>query len=264
MKKYPLFSFFILSFAITWGLGGLYLLLPHRLAGAFGPMSTSNPIFIMAVWAPSISGFIVTLVTEGIHGAASLLKRFFPGRASPFWYMAVIFTVPVCGILINLVSGNDIGLFTIRFSPLLAFLFINLITGPLGEEFGWRGFALPRLLRRYSPLVASLILGTLWGLWHLPSFFVSGLPQGGIQFPLFLLGALVLSVAVTWIFIHTGGSIFFSFLLHYTVNFSLTIIAVPFLHLTLLNTGFVLAIVLFSGWDLGRSRIRDNNTGIHG
>jgi membrane protease YdiL (CAAX protease family) len=264
MKKHPLLSFFLLSFAITWGLGGFYLLLPRRLAEIFGPMSTSNPLFIIAVWAPSISGFIVTAVTEGKQGAAGLLKRFLPGRASFFWYMAAVFAVPVCSILINLVSGSNIELFSIRFFPLLTFLFINLVTGPLGEEFGWRGFALPKLLRRYSPLVASLVLGTVWGLWHLPSSFISELPQGGIQFPLFFLGALVLSVVVTWIFIHTDGSIFFSFLLHYTVNFSLTIIAVPFLYLTLLNAGFALAIILFSGWDLGKSRMGDNTTGVHG
>jgi hypothetical protein len=62
----------LLSFAITWGLGGFYLLLPRRLAEIFGPMSTSNPLFIIAVWAPSISGFIVTAVNEGKQGAAGL------------------------------------------------------------------------------------------------------------------------------------------------------------------------------------------------
>jgi hypothetical protein len=108
-------------------------------------------------------------------------------------------------------------------------------------------------LKRFSPTVASLILGAVWGLWHLPSFLVSGLPQGGVQFPVFFLGALTLSVLAAWLFIHSRGSIFFSFLLHYAVNFSLMVLTIPFLHLSLLQTALAVIVLAVFGWDLGRT-----------
>ena len=255
MRKHPLAAFFVLSFAITWGLGALLLAFPDSLTRIFGPMSTQNPVFILAVWAPSLSAFIVTGLTEGRVGVARLLKRFLPGPAGLRWYLLAIPAVPACGILINLATGSETGLFATSTNSLLTFLFINLITGPLGEEFGWRGFALPRLLQAHSPLIASLVLGIIWALWHLPSFFVSGLPQGGTQLSLFFLGAIALSIIMTWQYLRVNGSIFFGFLLHYSVNFTLSMITTPFLYLTLLQTAVALLLCVAYGSDLGRSRL---------
>src|SRR5574337_857223 len=65
-------------------------------------------------------------------------------------------------------------------------LFYLLTTGPLGEELGWRGFALPRLLKRFNPFVASLVLGAIWGVWHLPSFYLAGMVQARLALPIFI------------------------------------------------------------------------------
>jgi membrane protease YdiL (CAAX protease family) len=250
MRKRPLGAFFVLTFAITWGLGALLFAFPDALTRIFGPMSTQNPVFILAVWAPTLSAFIVTGISEGKAGVLRLLRRFLPGSAGLSWHLLPILAVPACGILINLVTGSETGLFTVSSNALLTFLFINLITGPLGEEFGWRGFALPRLLRTHSPLVASLVLGIIWAFWHLPSFFVSGLPQGGVQLPLFFLGALALSIIMTWLYLRADGSIFFGFLLHYSVNFTLSMITTPFLYLTLLQSAVALLLCVVYGSDL--------------
>jgi membrane protease YdiL (CAAX protease family) len=255
MKKHPLAFFFLLSFLITWGLGGLFFLVPELLTRVFGPMSTHNLLFILAAWAPSISAFVVTAVTEGGAGLVRLLKRFSPGRAGFVWYPLALLGVPACSLLVNLATGSPIALFGMGARTLLGLLLINLATGSLGEEFGWRGLALPRLLRRYSPVVASLLLGAIWALWHLPSFLISGLPQGGIQFPVFFLAALALSVLVAWVFIRTEGSIFFSFLIHYGANFSLMVLTIPFLHLSLLQTALAVIVLAFFGWDLGRAKM---------
>ena len=98
--------------------------------------------------------------------------------------------------------------------------------GPLGEEPGWRGFALPRLQSRYGALWGSLLLGLLWGGWHLPDFLTAA--QGGgpgtglaaflVNFPTFMLLVLSLAILLTWIYNHTGGSIFISTLAHASVN----------------------------------------------
>jgi hypothetical protein len=102
-----------------------------------------------------------------------------------------------------------------------------LVTGPLGEELGWRGYALPRLLKQFSPLIASLILGAIWGVWHLPSFYISSLVQSGLSLPVFLCFAMINSILITWIFQHTGWSVLAIVLFHYAVNFSLSIIGAP-------------------------------------
>ena len=80
-------------------------------------------------------------------------------------------------------------------------------TGPLGEEFGWRGFALPRLLQRPSALAAALILGVVWWAWHLPLFFISSMSQWELSIPVFLLNVLALSVIMTWLYRRTQGDL---------------------------------------------------------
>ena len=255
MKKLPLLSFFLLSFAITWGLAALFLIIPNTLTKIFGPISLSNPIFILAVWAPTISGFTVTAWISGRPGVIALLKRFSPGLASPIWYLLVILVVPLAGIAVNLITGTAIGLTTISLSSLMAFLFINLITGPLGEEFGWRGFALPRLLERFSPFVASLVLGIIWAFWHLLAFIISGALQQGIQLPFLFLGALSMSFIITWVFLHVRQSIFFSFLFHYVVNFTLNEILIPFWQMSLLLAAIAAIVLAVFGWDLGKAKI---------
>ena len=118
---------------------------------------------------------------------------------------------------------------------------------------GWRGFALPRLLRRFNPFIASLLLGAVWGIWHLPSFFVSGLPQAGLQIPVFLLGALALSVTATWIVVHARGSVFLSVLLHFSANFTLTVLAVPLLPFSVFLAALSLVLLLVYGPRISRA-----------
>lgn len=109
------------------------------------------------------------------------------------------------------------GLALIFTSYLPLLLTYNFII-PLGEEPGWRGFALPRLQAKYGPLLGSVILGTLHGLWHLPAFFVNGTSSLGsfsfIGFALFIVSAIGLTLAFTWVFNNVGGSPLLMILLH--------------------------------------------------
>jgi CAAX protease family protein len=90
----------------------------------------------------------------------------------------------------------------------------------VGEELGWRGYALPGLLPRRSALTASLMLGVLWGAWHLPTFFVPGAPQYGLPFPAFMILTVAYSVLITWLYLHTEGSVLIATLLHGAINLS--------------------------------------------
>lgn len=88
------------------------------------------------------------------------------------------------------------------------------IKGPI-EEFGWRGFALPLLQRRYTPFVAALVVGVVWGFWHFPAFLLSGAPQAGWSFPAFFTGSIALSVIMTPMFNAFRGSILLPALFHF-------------------------------------------------
>jgi hypothetical protein len=90
----------------------------------------------------------------------------------------------------------------------------------VGEELGWRGYALPLLLEKRSAVTASLILGVLWGLWHLPTFLVPGTPQYGLPLTAFVLLTIEYSILMTWVFLHTLGSVLIATLFHGAINLS--------------------------------------------
>lgn len=88
----------------------------------------------------------------------------------------------------------------------------------VGEELGWRGFALPSLLQKRSAFAASLILGVLWSAWHLPTFLVPGTPQYGKSIIAFVLMTTVYSVLLCWIYLHTAGSVLIATMAHGAMN----------------------------------------------
>jgi membrane protease YdiL (CAAX protease family) len=96
---------------------------------------------------------------------------------------------------------------------------VLLLGGPLGEEFGWRGFALPALQDRLGWRTASLGLGLVWGMWHLPLFYIDGTAQARIPFVLFLLSVVAMSVVFAWLVNRTAGSVVAALLLHTAINF---------------------------------------------
>jgi uncharacterized protein len=194
------------------------------LEAVFGKISGANPLFYVAVYAPSLSALIVTAYTGGVSGLRELLSRLLRWRVGLRWYLTVFFGVPLL-LLGSAALGAWFSGELLKFGPshwklALYPMLISLLTdpGPLGEELGWRGFALPRLLERRSALSASLILGLVWGHWHLPAFFISGLPQSRFSLPAFLVSVMALSVLMTWVFQNTQGSVLLAVLIHWLFN----------------------------------------------
>jgi membrane protease YdiL (CAAX protease family) len=224
MRKRPLLLFFVLTFAITWGLGACYAMFPDRLVALFGPISNANPLFYVAVYAPSLSALIVTAYVDGIPGLRELLSRLLRWRVGLQWYLIVFLGMPSLIVgsaaLTAWFSGESFDFEKGRRPWALYPILLSLVLdpGPLGEELGWRGFALPRLLHRHSALTASVIVGLIWGLWHLPAFFISGLPQNQLSLPAFFVGCVALSVLMTWVYQHTQGSLLFAILIHWLFN----------------------------------------------
>jgi membrane protease YdiL (CAAX protease family) len=232
-ERQALVAYFALTFAITWGIAAFILLRPSLVEALFGKMSSSNPVFIVAVAGPTMAATVVTFTCSGWSGPRALYSRIIQWRFGIRWYAILLVGLPIICLVTSRVTGSRPS--GALYSPtlFLGLLLNQLLLGPLGEELGWRGFALPRLLRRLNPLVASLLLGTIWGIWHLPAFFVSGLPQSGVSIPLFLFGALCMSILATWIFQHTSGSVLSVVLFHYIANVSTSLFATPFPAFTL-------------------------------
>jgi membrane protease YdiL (CAAX protease family) len=204
-RRNTLIAFFVLAFALSW--------YPWVIALARGRTTGPNP------FGPFVAAMIITGIISGRSGLREFFSRLVRCRVGAKPY-AMIFLTPILVCLvaagITLCLASPASVFSIeklREVPerfLLIFLFIGL-----GEEPGWRGFALPQLQTKYSPLIASLILAPVWALWHLPLV--------GNEFPWPIVPAFVLSLfgatfMLTWLFNRTNGSVLLPMLFHATVN----------------------------------------------
>jgi uncharacterized protein len=151
------------------------------------PLVSVSPLMgLPALFGPAFAAIIVVVVTQGKTGLKDLLSRLVRWRVGARWY-AIALGLPT--VLALTTAGVQLllgGSAAIQFGG-LSVLNIVLFVFVVGEELGWRGYALPRLLATKSALVASLILGVLWGAWHLPTFFVPGAPQYGLPFSAFVI-----------------------------------------------------------------------------
>ncbi|MHB1137020.1 MAG: CPBP family intramembrane glutamic endopeptidase [Coriobacteriia bacterium] len=208
---------FILTFAITWGLGMLYVSVP-QVEQIFGPMSATSRIFLLMVWAPAIASFALIVRHYGWQGLGKFLRRLTLWRMPLGWWAFIALGMPALFYAAAAMSGTLPTSFP--FDPWYAVfpaLGLTLITGPV-EEIGWRGVALPVLQRRFSPLAAALLIGAVWGVWHAPSFLMSGSPQDGWAFGPFFVSLLAASVIMTAMFNASRGSLLTDMLFHFTMN----------------------------------------------
>jgi membrane protease YdiL (CAAX protease family) len=208
--KHSIIFFFILSYAFM-------------IVGVLLKLFTPIPqiiYWIITAWSPTISALILSGIIGGIKGIGNLLKGFLKWKISFKWYLAafilmigpLIFT----GIYILLGGSTPGPPVELTISLVLFNLLFTLLSGPLSEEAGWRGFALPRLESRYSALVASLILGVVWACWHLPLYLV----ESRIPFYIFFALVLVITILMTWGYNNTNGSLLITVIFHFSFNFN--------------------------------------------
>ena len=249
MKRRPLLTYFVLVFVITWSVGAAAVVAPEWFDRTWGPLDSSNPLFFLAVYAPTLTAIGLTAAFEGRAGLRALAARLDPRRGHPVWFLVVIggfLALTGIGAVIGERFGGPAPSW--NFIGAAAILGTSLIQdpGPLGEELGWRGFALPRMLRIWSPVKASLILGVIWGVWHLPAFYVSTLSQSQLSFPVFILGAVSLSVVTSWLFLRSKGSVLIAILTHLMANHAADITGGTFNQLAIGMT-IVAVIVIATG-----------------
>jgi uncharacterized protein len=229
-QRYPLFTFFLLAFSGTW-----LLFLPVFLGKGLGLYSIEEPFVSLLLMAgvflgPLVSSLFVTRITEGKAGLKAFLRRFVHFRFGLGWYLLVILGYPLMYLVAFLpVLGTE------RYANLaqnlpgaiavyLPGLVFSILFPALGEEPGWRGFALPRLQKRFGPIVGTLILGSLVALWHVPIYYIPGfttLDTMDLGAVLVQSSALVSAAfLITWLYNHGRGSIFFAMLIHAASNSS--------------------------------------------
>jgi membrane protease YdiL (CAAX protease family) len=222
-----LFLFFLIAYGFTWlfwisetlasrGLLGSSILVDFLL----GPY---NP----AAWGPFVSAVLLSVWHNKGTGLLGLLKRGVEVRFPKRWWIPTFLLCPLMiggAFLISILAGNSIPELDWIADPflLVSSFFLILVTGgPLQEEFGWRGYALPRLQGRFNALYSSLILGFMWGLWHLPYFFIgTEITYAYGIFPQ-IFTAIMLSILLTWLFNNTRGSVLVSLIFHNTFNWSM-------------------------------------------
>lgn len=208
----------MIAFGLAWGILALFIFLTEPMTRIFGQLTGNHPLFFLAVYAPAIAAFSLVAPNDGIAGLRRFLGRALLWRCSLSWYAFLLIGIPLifyCGSAMKETLFEDPFPFH-SLQSLLGALLFAAIKGPV-EEFGWRGLALPLLQRKFAPFWASLILGGIWGFWHLPAFLLSGTQQSEWTFAPFFLGCIALSVIVTALFNASQGSILLSAFFHFLV-----------------------------------------------
>ena len=210
--------FLLITFGISWGIIALYLFLPDQMATLFGQLSGEHPLFYVATYGPAIAALTIVLYKAGANGTKQFLSRLFMWRAPAVWYLFLIFVIPAPFYIGAAIKGLPLAeMFPVSsLGTYLVALLLFAIKGPV-EEIGWRGFALPLLQRKMSPLWAALLIGIIWGFWHLPAFLLSGTPQSAWSFSDFFIGTIALSIIATALYNGSGGSILLPALFHLQV-----------------------------------------------
>jgi membrane protease YdiL (CAAX protease family) len=219
LLKHPLLSYFSLAYAIKY-----IFVIPLTLSTWGFYSGDWRTFFILSTFGPFVGGVVMAYLSEGRAGLSRLWRRVRQWRVGWLWLLFIFVGVPALFLLaVAIVPGDLVGFslqgqsgVALAFSYVVFYVITWFGGGPLGEEVGWRGFALPRMLSRYGPLWGTLLLGVVHCFWHFEEFFTPN--QGGgpgtgwtpfaIDLPLFLVLVMSFSIIMTWMFNHTRGSLF--------------------------------------------------------
>ncbi len=188
-------------------------------------------IGLIGAFGPSIAAMILASISDGKAGVLNLIKKLTKWRVHLRWYLFVLLIPSLLlyvSILASRLFGFSLGQTIYSNLPLVipSSILIALPFGPLPEELGWRGYALPKLLKRHNPLISSLVLGIFWTFWHIPAFRVPGVAIPSVfevnlwTVILYLLSNTALCFIFTAVYDKTQGSVLIAILLHATSNAS--------------------------------------------
>ena len=220
LKRHSLVIGIVLMFALTW---------PIDLANSgIVPIQFPFVVYLFLGWGFLFACVIMTGLTLGKDGVVALLKRYVQWRLGWQWYLAAFLLTPgliVLAVYIHAaLAGVSLDFSTVMahkifggtaYLPLfiLPFFLVDLISN--GEEIGWRGYVLPRLQAKYSALTSTLILGVIWGFWHLPKYLSH---WNTVSFAWFMIHTMAYAVILTWLYNNSKGSLLLVTISHASSN----------------------------------------------
>ncbi len=221
LEKHPIIIFFVLTYSFSW----LFWM----------PMVSTNHesrlLLIIGTFGPTLVALLLTGIDRGWSGLRELLGRLLIWRVNIFWYLfsfLATMLVVMASIGIYVKIGGAVPQFNDPrkiYLVIPAFAYV-LFLSVLGEEIGWRGYVLPRLQEKHGALLASLIIGVLWGFWHLPEFWMKSNFHSQIPLVLFILQDIALSIVLTWLYNGTGKSLLIVNLFHAASNTTLGVLPI--------------------------------------
>ena len=218
-ERHSVTLFFVLTFLIAH-----VMMVPVMLTG-IGWLS-----FIVAS-SSSVAGLITAALIGGKEGLKQLLSGFLRWRCNPLWYILAIF-IPVTFMFIVIgLSTAFVPQFQIQWTVGLAMLvptfLLTTVQAGLGEEIGWRGYAIPKLMEKRSALASTLIVGAVWAAWHIPLYFITGTLQNnlvqemGLPLTLVVYSIFIIALAVvySWIYLASNKNLWLPILMHGSTNY---------------------------------------------
>lgn len=236
MKKpnRSLLLFFILTFVWTWAFYA-----PIVITGSSPYEMPGMMLLILGGAGPSIIGLALVFLTYDKARKLDYWRRAFSvKRIPPLWWAVIFVMFPLIiavSIALDVLLGGSVPVMetlrSVSTNPLSLpmLILLWLMSGPVSEEFGWRGYALDPILQRFGVLAGSIILGIIWGVWHFPLFFMPATWHGqmGFQFAgfwTFIIMNVGLALIMSWVYLKTNRSILSAILLHFASNFTANLV----------------------------------------
>jgi uncharacterized protein len=237
INRHPLLAYYTIAFAISWG-GFLMVVGPGGFPGNQEQLETLLPLVAWAMLAgPSVAGILMTALVHGRAGFRELLSRLLRWRVGARWYAVALLTAPLLAAAVLFALSLTSPIFTTDEKATVVLVGIAAGLTTVFEEIGWTGFATPTLLRvRHGVLGTALIVGLLWGAWHLLQIsWVSDSYSAALPLAIFLALYFFCAVAqltayrvlMVWVYDRTNGSLLVATLMHASLTASTVFIFTP-------------------------------------
>jgi len=214
---FSIFAYVVVTFAWSWGLWTFIALTPSLIPHS-RPWSL---VYVGALCGPLVGAVIANLHLSGGSGAGSILANFRRTTCGLHEYLFAILFPPAAWIVSSLIQHGQFSFDRPLWVLLTIWAKMLVRGGPLTEEVGWRGFLLPQLLQRMNLFWATMILIPVWAVWHLPLWWLPGLPHHNWSFALFLLLLAPTTVIFSWLYVSSGHRVWLPILCHTSINFAL-------------------------------------------
>ncbi|MGC1121400.1 MAG: type II CAAX endopeptidase family protein [Candidatus Methanofastidiosia archaeon] len=254
VKRFQVPLFFALSLVISWSIW-----IPEALTtlsnreAAFGG---SGLLDVLAVWGPGLSGILLSFLVVGKIGVRALFSPLRRWRIGITWYFFVLLYPAAIWLIAQTIDSLFGRSYELSFMPIMTYFGANqtgmaiialvfALPNTLGEELGWRGFALPNLQMKYTALLSSIILGLFWAVWHIPLWIAGG--QMGIGLLVNVVFITGTAILYTWVYNSTGGSLLLIWLFHFAMTVTGYLLSsIPTLTDDILRLGVVILIIFMT------------------